>query len=328
MVERLDAGNVLSAMALGAHLSAEEVGLDLQDKSRAWVNRNFGLVVAEPSFLQLPVAEVAAYVESDELESPEEDVFAAVMAWVKEEGAGRKGDLGRLLPLVRFPMMADAPLLMKAEPLVAKHALAFELVSEAHPAFARSADAAACPRLRPRKGQRLGGAIPQALELSFTRWSTNCYDATGGDAATLRSKDGAEDQAAICAGHVMTAGWHAVEFTVIAASSILLGLARPELDVNGPGAYLTDQFLGISTFDGTIMTDGGKYEWDGMEGFEYGDVVGLLLDCDAGTLTVKNNGVRLGVARTGGLAGQWCWAASAEHTDNEIRIAAADAAAF
>ena len=104
LVERLDAGNVLSAMALGAHLSAGEIGNDLQDKSRAWLNKNFGLVAAEPSFLQLPVAEVAAYVESDELESPEEDIFAAVMAWVKEEEAGRKGHLGRLLPLVRFPM--------------------------------------------------------------------------------------------------------------------------------------------------------------------------------------------------------------------------------
>jgi hypothetical protein len=104
LVERLDAGNVLSAMALGTHLSAGEIGRDLQDKSRAWLNKNFGLVAAEPSFLQLPVAEVAAYVESDELESPEEDIFAAVMAWVKEEEAGRKGHLGRLLPLVRFPM--------------------------------------------------------------------------------------------------------------------------------------------------------------------------------------------------------------------------------
>jgi hypothetical protein len=36
--------------------------------------------------------------------------------------------------------------------------------------------------------------------------------------------------------------------------------------------------------------------------FQEGDVVGLLLDCDAGTLAVKNNGARLGVAVTG-LAG-------------------------
>ena len=34
LVERLDAGNVLSAMALGEHLSAGEIGRDLQEKSR------------------------------------------------------------------------------------------------------------------------------------------------------------------------------------------------------------------------------------------------------------------------------------------------------
>jgi hypothetical protein len=34
-------------------------------------------------------------------------------------------------------------------------------------------------------------------------------------------------------------------------------------------------------------------------------VVGLLLDCDAGRLTVKNNGKRLGVAATG-LTGELC----------------------
>ena len=62
----------------------------------------------------------------------------------------------------------------------------------------------------------------------------------------------------------------------------------------------------------------------------WASVVGLLLDCDAGTLTVKKNGVRLGVAKTG-LTGEWCRAASlcqrrgAE--TRSVRIAAADAAA-
>ena len=34
-------------------------------------------MAAEPSYLALPVAEVMSLVESDELESPEEEVFAA-----------------------------------------------------------------------------------------------------------------------------------------------------------------------------------------------------------------------------------------------------------
>ena len=40
-------------------------------------------------------------------------------------------------------------------------------------------------------------------------------------------------------------------------------------------------------------------EWDGMHGFQQGDVVGLLLDCDAGTMDVKKNGMRLGWRRPG-----------------------------
>jgi hypothetical protein len=39
-----------------------------------------------------------------------------------------------------------------AEPLVAQHPLGMQLMAEAHAAFAASAQAAACPRLRPRKG--------------------------------------------------------------------------------------------------------------------------------------------------------------------------------
>jgi hypothetical protein len=51
--------------------------------------------------------------QSDDVESPEEDVFAAVLAWVKEDEAARKAELDRLLPLVRFPMMADSALVRR-----------------------------------------------------------------------------------------------------------------------------------------------------------------------------------------------------------------------
>jgi hypothetical protein len=67
LVERLDAGNVLSSLALGEHLQAGTLGRELRDKSRAWLDRNFGLVAAEPAFLALPAAEVAGVLESDGL---------------------------------------------------------------------------------------------------------------------------------------------------------------------------------------------------------------------------------------------------------------------
>jgi hypothetical protein len=104
---------------------------------------------------------------------------------VKEDEAGRKEELGRLLPLVRFPMMEDAPPLMMAEPLVAQHPLAFQLVSEAHPAFAKSAQAAICPRRQPRKGQRLGSALAGCP--AFTRASPTHYDFSAEDGTLLKA---------------------------------------------------------------------------------------------------------------------------------------------
>jgi hypothetical protein len=150
LAERLDAGNVLDAMALGIHLSAGEIGRELRDRSRGWLNKNFGLAAAEPSFLALPSAEVVELVDSDDLEAEEESVFEFVMNWVKEDEAVRKLELDRLLPLVRFPMMKDGARAIMAEPLLAQHPLAAQLVAETLPQFAASARAECCPRLRPR----------------------------------------------------------------------------------------------------------------------------------------------------------------------------------
>jgi hypothetical protein len=51
---------------------------------------------------------VVTVVESDNLESVEEEVFAVVMAWVKEDEVVRKGELARMVPLVRFPIMSQS----------------------------------------------------------------------------------------------------------------------------------------------------------------------------------------------------------------------------
>jgi hypothetical protein len=44
-----------------------------------------------------------------------------------------------------------------------------------------------------------------------------------------------------------------------------------------------------------------------MRGFGAGDVLHLLLDSDADTLTVKRSSTLLGVAVTSGLVGDLCW---------------------
>jgi hypothetical protein len=167
LVERLDAGNVLSAMALGTHLAAGALGRELRDKSRAWLNKNFRLVAAEPSFLALPSAEVAELVKSDDLEAKEEEVFESVIHWAKEDEVGRKAELDRLLPLVRFPLMADSSSAMMRETLVSQHPLALQLMYEMTPGFAKSEEAAGCPRLRHRRGGLLGQAARNPVLLAL-----------------------------------------------------------------------------------------------------------------------------------------------------------------
>jgi hypothetical protein len=146
-------------MALGAHLAVGALGRELRDKSRAWLHKNFGLVAVEPSFLALPAVEVAELVESEELEAKEEEVFGSVINWVKEAEAGRKAELDRLLPLVHFPLMAEAGAAMMEEGLVSQHPLALQLMYELIPGFAKSEKAAGCLRLR----LRVSGALKQAV---------------------------------------------------------------------------------------------------------------------------------------------------------------------
>jgi hypothetical protein len=68
--------------------------------------------------------------------------------------------------------------------------------------------------------------------------------------------------------------------------------------------------------------------WQGMQRYGTGDVLRLLLDSDAGTLTVKKNGTLLGVAVTSGLTGDLCWAVSCYGAGNSVRIKAVDPTEF
>ena len=168
---------------------------------------------------------------------------------------------------------------------------------------------------------------------AFTRAAATHYGFPAENGTLLTAVDEACNRAAVCAGHVMRTGRHAVEFTVVQGSVFtFLGLARPDIDVDKPDSEERDNFWGIRSNSGSTAHDGEFAYWEGQQPFGAGDAVGLLLDCDAGTLTVKKNGVRLGVARTG-LTGEFCWAAtlwsgisagSAAH----VRIEAAQAARF
>jgi hypothetical protein len=204
---------------------------------------------------------------------------------------------------------------------VAGHPLAFQLHLETTKEFAGSAQAAECPRLRPRQGQRLPAqASPR---LAFTLVSAY-HDVSSEDGALLRTRfsSGVDGRPAVCAGHVMSTGRHAADFTIVSFQDLSIGLARPDIDVTTTNAYARKKFWGLHGNNGGLYHAFTAKKWTGQEPFGTGDVVGLLLDCDAGTLAVKKNGKFLGVAATG-LTGELCWAASM-YADATIRIAAAD----
>ena len=82
--------------------------------------------------------------------------------------------------------------------------------------------------------------------------------------------------------------------------------------------------------NGLLYHNGGAAEWDGRQGFGAGDVLGLLLQPEAGPLTVYKNNARLGQAVAPGMklydgqtvaglgGGGLCWAASIREESVEI----------
>ena len=109
---------------------------------------------------------------------------------------------------------------------------------------------------------------------------------------------------------------------------MLIGVGRPTLNPNASMVYRTADFWGTYNGNGTLCHNDDEQDWPGMQGYSRGDVLRLLLDSDAGTLTVKKNGTLLGVAVTSGLTGDLCWAVSCCCTGDSVRIKALDPAEF
>ena len=98
----------------------------------------------------------------------------------------------------------------------------------------------------------------------------------------------------------MSAGRHAAEFTIIAKGSIMIGLARETgVDLRRACVFQTEHFWGIGCNFAGLHHNGSIVDWPGQDGIATGDVLGLLLDCDAGTLAMSNNGRLLGTVATG-----------------------------
>jgi hypothetical protein len=190
--------------------------------------------------------------------------------------------------------------------------------------FAASDAAAACPRLKRRKG-----TVPPVLPLAFTALSQEHY-ATSEDGALLTSTANPLFRPALCRERVMNSGRSCAEVTVVRKQNMMIGVGRPTLDPTTAYPYETADFWGIySQLNGKLFhNDNGGQPWEGMQPYVTGDVLRLLLDSDAGTLTVKINGALLGVAVTSGLTGDLCWVVSCWSAGSSVRIKALDPAEF
>ncbi|EJK60047.1 hypothetical protein THAOC_19668 [Thalassiosira oceanica] len=143
---------------------------------------------------------------------------------------------------------------------------------------------------------------------------------------------------AVASNYVMKSGIHYAEFQItdgfprigIVRPMPNLDLGRPIVNVNFFFSSLCDDFLAARTVEwgnGNVhaceydCVDGGtrwiswdspfpRWElWDGRDGCDAGDAVGMLLNLNEGTLAVYNNSRRLGVMKDG-LLGSYCWCAS------------------
>ena len=335
-VEALEPSSACEALAFAAaHFACGEHARGLHERCVGYVVEHFAECSVEPSFLVLPCEAVAEVIGSDDLPVEEAVVLAAVRAWFDHDTASRQGSLELLLPLVRWPLLpVETRLKLEGEPLLLRLmllgeqqscALAVKLLLELTAEFSASDAAAACPRLKRRKG----AAVP-VLPLAFTAIDQEYYT-TSEDGALLAITACPNYRVALCHERVMNSGRSCAEITVVRTVDMMIGVARPTLDPNTEEAYYnTGDFWGVySEMNGEVLHNGDAgHAWEGMQGYGTGDVLRLLLDSDAGTLTVKKNGTLLGVAVTSGLTGDLCWAVASCGTGDSVRIKAVDPAEF
>jgi hypothetical protein len=333
-VESIEPSTACEALGFAAaHSECGEHARGLHERCVEYVVDHFAECSVEASFLELPCDAVVEVIGSDDLPVEEAAVVSAVRAWFDHDGAGRQESLKALLPLVRWPLLpVETRLGLWDEPLLKcmmrlddeAQSLGMKLLLELTAEFAASDAAVECPRLTRRKGT----AVP-VLSLAFTALSQQHY-ATTEDGALLTSTANPHDRAALCRGRVMNSGRSCAEVTVVRmAGYTMVGVGRPTLDPNGQEAFTTADFWGIFSVGGGLCHNSDDdHDWQGQQTYRTGDVLRLLLDSDAGTLTVKKNGTLLGVAVTSGLTGDLCWAVSCFTAGESVRIKALDPAEF
>jgi hypothetical protein len=332
-VDSIDSSTACEALAFAAaHSECGEHARGLHERCVEYAADHFTACAAEPSFLELSSEAVAEVIRSEDLAVDEAAVVSAVRAWFDHDAVGRAGSLTMLMPLVRWPLLpVDVQLNLHSEPLFQQtlqqeqgaRTLCLRMMLECSAQFAASDAAAACPRLKRRKG-----TVSPVLPLAFTVLSHAHY-ATSEGGALVTATGNPGSRAALCRERVTNSGRSCAEVTVVQeVATTMIGVGRPTLDPNTEGAWCAADFWGLGNNSGRLFHNNGAQDWPGQQGYATGDVLQLLLDSDAGTLTVKKNGTLLGMAVTSGLTGDLCWAVCCWEAGESVRIKAVDPAEF
>ena len=131
--------------------------------------------------------------------------------------------------------------------------------------------------------------------LAFTVLSHEHYVTSEGG-ALLTSTEYPADRPALCRERVMNSGQSCAEVTVVQAYNTMIGVGRPTLDTDTAHVWESAAFWGVGSSGdpaGKLWHNHHAHNWQGQQGYGTGDVLRLLLDSDAGTLTIKKNGTLL-----------------------------------
>uniref|UniRef100_G3PQ87 Kelch-like protein 20 n=1 Tax=Gasterosteus aculeatus aculeatus TaxID=481459 RepID=G3PQ87_GASAC len=175
---QLDPSNCLGIRAFADTHSCREL-LRIADK---FTQHNFQEVMESEEFMLLPANQLIDIISSDELNvRSEEQVFNAVMAWVKYSIQERRPQLPQVLQHVRLPLLSPKFLVgtVGSDPLIKSDEECRDLVDEAknYLLLPQERPLMQGPRTRPRKPIRCGEVLfaGQYLRAPITvGWNTCC----------------------------------------------------------------------------------------------------------------------------------------------------------
>ena len=198
---------------------------------------------------------------------------------------------------------------MDRELAVTQHQIALAL-SEGMPV-------GSAPSCRPRRRRR-----PSMSDvIAFDKAHVDMGLSEGNAVVTKTEYDGYGYRTAASGAVLKGGGRHMVQLTLRKGYTMMFGLIRAGWDVKGEeSAQNVQGHCFYNTYTGSRYP--GRSDWQGMQSAKKNDRIGLLLDLDAGSLTVYKNDERLGAMQKSGLtdAAGYRWAVVLWNKGSSARI--------